>query len=330
MDESTIETIKNQLQMDIESGDKKEDIKNRYLSRQNGIITALIKQIPSLSPEEKQVLAPEIMNLKRLAEDTLGSGKSSISEIEVDKYAPAINAVAGNLNPLSLIKAEIEDIMIRMGFSIKEGPEVDSVENNFDLLNVPKDHPSRDSQDTFFTDYGHVLRTHTSNMQARHFKENEPPFKVAVIGRTFRNEALDATHEHTFHQLEAFAVDKNIGVPNLKWTLETLFSELFNKRVKVRFRPSFFPFVEPGFETDAECQFCEGQGCRICKHTGWVEWGGSGMIHPKVLSSCGLDAETYRGFAFGFGIDRIAMMKFKINDIRSFFRRDLRFIKQKF
>jgi phenylalanyl-tRNA synthetase alpha chain len=318
-----IDKIRTDLEQDTASLTA-EQVKSKYLSRQNGIITSLISRIPTLPPEEKKVFAPKIMELRRVAEEKVGTTKSFLEFIDVDLNAPSVAGCRGSLNPVTMVKAQLEEVFSKLGFDILEGPEVDSVQNVFDDLNFPFEHPARDAQDTFYTDRNHVLRTHTSNMQIRYYKTHKPPFKGIVLGKCFRNEALDATHEHTFHQIEGFAVDENISVGNLKWTLEQMFVGLFGEKAdEVRFRPSFFPFVEPGFEFDIKMTDSKG-------NEKWLEWGGCGMIHPNVLENCGIDSKKYRGFAFGFGIERMAIVKYGVSDIRAFFGKDLRFLKQEF
>ena len=236
----------------------------------------------------------------------------------------------GHLHPLTTLSRKIVTIFTNLGFEVASGPEMETEEYNFDKLNVPKDHPSRDMQDTFWIKDkpGMVLRTHTSPVQVRYMENHKPPLRIITLGRVFRNEATDATHEAQFSQLEGLAVGTDITLANLKATLETFFAELFEKEITVRFRPSFFPFVEPGVEVDMECFNCSGKGCSICKQTGWIEMMGAGMVHPAVLDAAGVDSKTYQGFAFGVGLERIAMAVFQIPDLRYFYSGDLRFIHQ--
>lgn len=225
----------------------------------------------------------------------------------------------GHLHPLSHIVFQINKIFTDMGFYIADGSEIETEFYNFDALNVPEHHPARDMQDTFWLkplDARKLLRTHTSAVQIRHMEKNKPPIRIVVPGKVFRNEATDATHEAHFHQVEGLVVDENISVANLKWTLETFFEKLFGKKMSVRFRPSYFPFTEPSLETDMSCFKCDGAGCSTCKGTGWIEIGGSGMVHPKVLQTVGIDPKKYSGFAFGYGIDRLVMLKYSIEDVR--------------
>lgn len=236
----------------------------------------------------------------------------------------------GHLHPLTLLTERIVDTFTQLGFNIAEGPELEQEKYNFDDLNLPPNHPARDMQDTFWIKgIPHtVLRTHTSPVQIRAMLEGKPPYRVITIGRAYRNEAVDATHEAQFYQFEGLVIDKNITLAHLKWTLETFFASLLGGEVKVRFRPSFFSFVEPGVEVDIECFQCDGGGCALCKSTGWIEVMGAGIVHPHVLRAGGLDPTEYQGFAFGLGMERVAMPMFKIPDIRHFYSGDLRFIDQ--
>jgi len=242
---------------------------------------------------------------------------------------------SGHIHPISLVTADISKIFFEMGFEIANGPQIETEYYNFDALNVPKDHPARDMWDTFWVkpaSSGKLLRTHTSPVQVRFMEKHKPPFKMVAPGKCFRHEATDATHEAEFYQVEALVVGENINVGNLKGTLEEFFKKLFGRPVKTRLRPSYFPFVEPGFETDITCFKCGGNppetGCSVCKNTGWIEMGGSGLVNPKVLQNVGFDSKKYSGFAFGFGIDRMAMIKYGIDDVRLFHMGDLRLTNQ--
>lgn len=236
----------------------------------------------------------------------------------------------GHHHPLSTLIREINSIFYEMGFDLAEGPEIESEHYNFDMLNVPKDHPARDMQDTFFIKDSDkmVLRTHTSPVQIRYMEENKPPIRIIVPGKVFRNEATDATHEVQFFQIEGLMVGKDVTLATLKAVLQDFFVKLFGDDVAIRFRPSFFPFVEPGVEVDMSCFKCSGKGCSVCKQTGWIEIMGAGMVHPKVLEGAGIHPKEYQGFAFGIGIDRIAMHFYNIPDIRLLYSGDLRFINQ--
>ncbi len=236
----------------------------------------------------------------------------------------------GHLHPLTLIIRDLLEIFISLGFSIAESPELESEHYNFDVLNIPKNHPARDMQDTFWIKgrKDTVLRTHVSNTQVRYMENNKPPLRIVYFGKVFRSEATDATHEAQFRQFEALAVGEDITLGNLKWTLELFLKKLFGENAEIRIRPGYFPFVEPGLEADVACFKCAGRGCGLCKHTGWIEVLGAGMVHPKVLEAGGIDSTKWRGFAFGAGWERIAMLKYGIDDIRLFSSGDLRLVNQ--
>ena len=267
-----------------------------------------------------------------------------ILETTVNLRYVIIFFMQGHAHPISILTDDIARIFTEMGFDVADGPELETEWNNFDALNVPRDHPSRDMQDTFWikkekeTDklgrpMGHVLRTHTSSVQIRTMEKwvkegREFPLAIVVPGKVFRNEATDATHEAQFHQVEGLLVGKDVTLANMKGVLETFFSKLFGKEINIRMRSSFFPFVEPGVEIDMQCFKCEGKGCNVCKQTGWIEIMGAGMVHPNVLQNCGIDSHKYQGFAFGGGMDRIAMLKWGIDDVRLLYNGDLRVVNQ--
>lgn len=237
----------------------------------------------------------------------------------------------GHLHPITIITKEIISIFDEMGFSVANGPEIENEHYNFDALNIPAHHPARDMWDTFWLkplNARQLLRTHTSPVQIRHMENNKPPVRIIAPGKVFRHEATDATHEAQFYQIEGLMVDKEVSLSHLKWVLENFFKKLFGEDVAVRFRPSYFPFVEPGVEIDMSCFKCAGAGCSVCKNTGWIEIMGAGMVHPKVLESAGIDPTKYRGFAFGGGIDRLAMLKYGIDDVRLLYQGDLRVTNQ--
>lgn len=241
---------------------------------------------------------------------------------------------AGHIHPLRLVQTELVEVFRSMSFAVYEGNELETEEYCFEFLNIPASHPARDLQDTFYIDrlrpdgLKEVMRTHTSNMQVRLMQQVQPPLRVIVPGRVFRNEAMDAGHEHTFYQMEGFVVDKNISIANLTYMLRLAMSSLLKAEVNIRLRPGYFPYVEPGFEVDCSCTNCQAQGCSVCKQTGWVELLGCGMIHPNVFKAVGYPADIYTGFAFGLGLNRLAMLKYGINDIRHFMENDLRFLRQ--
>jgi len=252
-----------------------------------------------------------------------------------DPTLPGEKINSGHLHPLTLVRRDLEKVFSSMGFMVLEGPELESDYYNFEALNIPSTHPARDMQDTFFIDkknkneeFDLVMRTQTSPMQVRAMKEHGAPLRAVVVGRTYRNEATDASHEHSFHQIEGLMIDEEISLANLKAVLQEMLSGIYQQEIKVRIRPGYFPFVEPGLEVDMSCTFCKGKGCSICKKTGWVEMLGAGLVHPNVLKAGGIDPKKYQGFAFGMGIERMAMLKYGINDIRLFHSGDLHFLKQ--
>ncbi|MFA6338819.1 MAG: phenylalanine--tRNA ligase subunit alpha [Candidatus Paceibacterota bacterium] len=240
----------------------------------------------------------------------------------------------GHHHPISIVIEDVSRIFSELGFEVAQGPEIETEYNNFDALNVPKDHPARDMQDTFWlkekdkNGESLILRSQTSPVQIRYMNSHKPPIRIISPGKVFRNEATDASHEAQFHQVEGLMIDKDISMANLKWVLDNFFDKLFGKNLEIRFRPSFFPFVEPGVEIDISCFKCDGKGCGLCKGTGWIEVMGAGMVHPKVLENGGINPREYQGFAFGGGIDRIAMLKYGIEDIRLLYSGDLRLVNQ--
>jgi phenylalanyl-tRNA synthetase alpha chain len=313
-----------------------------YLGRKSEL-NAILKGLKDLSPEEKKTVGPLANTVKGRLFVAFNQAKKECIEkntdwqgAAIDITAPGVSVVTGHLNPLTIVEHEIEDIFSSMGFDIASGPEVEMEHYNFDALNFPKDHPSRDMQDTFWvkgekkvTDR-YLPRTHTSGVQVRYMETHKPPLRVIVPGRVFRNEATDATHEHTFYQFECLMVDVEgeVTVATFKYVAETFFEKFFGKKVMIRLRPSFFPFTEPSFEFDISCIFCNGEGCQTCKQSGWIELGGAGMVNQHVLEAAGYKRGVYQGFAWGFGVGRMAMMKYGINDNRLFLSGDLRFIRQ--
>jgi len=248
--------------------------------------------------------------------------------LKFDITVPGERIIGGHLHPLTLVRRKIEEIFQAMGFSIVEGPEVETEWYNFDALNIPKDHPARDVWDTFYLKKGGLLRTHTSPVQVRYMQKHQPPFRIIVPGRIFRHEATDASHEINFYQVEGLMVGKEISASNFKAIIQEFLSRFFDKRIAIRLRPSFFPFTEPSFEVDIKCLVCGGRGCSVCSRTCWLELIGAGMVHPNVLKAGGINPRNWQGFAFGLGMDRLAMMKYKIDDIRLFYSGDLRFLQQ--
>lgn len=246
----------------------------------------------------------------------------------VDLTIPPAGILPGSLHPLTRIQNEIEALFVSMGFTVLDGPEVETEFHNFDALNIPPDHPARDMQDTFWLEGGHLLRTHTSPVQVRGMQRLGPPLRMIAPGRVFRNEEVDPSHEHTFYQLEGMMVDRDVSIANLLYFMKTLLGGIFGRDVTVRLRPGFFPFVEPGFELDIQCMVCGGEGCPVCKHSGWVELLPCGLVHPNVLRAGGIDPDEFGGFAFGLGLTRLVMMRYMIDDIRWLQSGDLRFLKQ--
>ncbi|GAC1412648.1 MAG: phenylalanine--tRNA ligase subunit alpha [Candidatus Doudnabacteria bacterium] len=316
-----------------------QSVKTRYLGRKEGSVTLLFEDLKNWPLEKKKEFGGALNSLKKEIESALFQKELSLQDKNeaVDLNVPAIKPESGHFHPITLLQKEIEDIFFGMGFDIQLGPEIDSDYYNFEALNIPEDHPSRDMQDTFYMDIEHpkkhpgkniVLRTHISNMQVRYMEKNKPPFSVILPGRVFRNEALDASHEHTYQYMEGFVVGKNITYANMAWTLEYVMKEIFGKEVETKLLPSYFPFVEPGAEGFVSCVVCKGKGCSVCKQTGWVEILGCGMIHQRVFEAAGYKAGEYTGFAFGFGLSRLALMKYSIPDIRLFAENDLRFLNQ--
>lgn len=313
----------------------------RFLGRKSGLVE-ILRSLKDLSAEEKRTVGPLAQGARKELTEALSAARDRIEregrdwEAErIDVTAPGAEDPLGHLHPITTMIGEIEDIFSRLGFEVVSGPELETEFYNFDALNVPADHPARDMQDTFWIesdgfDARRLLRTHTSPVQVRYMETHEPPFRIIVPGRTFRNEATDASHEHTFHQFESLVVGEagEVTVGHFKHLGETFFSEFFGRKVEVRLRPSYFPFVEPGFEFDISCVLCGGEGCSACKRTGWLEVGGAGMVQQKVFEAAGYPRGKYQGFAWGFGLERLLMMKRRIPDIRLLTGGDLRFVRQ--
>ncbi len=315
------------------------DLEVQYLGRK-GKLTKILRGLANLSTEKKRVagkLANEVkLELKREFQETkrIVEGKTKADEV-VDITLPGEKVMPGHLHPITIVQNELEDLFTSMGFIVLDGPELESDYYNFEALNIPKHHPARDIQDTFYVDrknkkgeYDLVMRTHTSPMQVRAMQKYGAPLRCVVPGRVFRNEATDACHEHTLYHLEGLMIDKDIAITHLIAVVQEMFNGILKQKVKIRVRPSYFPFVEPALEFDMECRVCLGKGCPSCKHSGWLEMIGSGMVHPKVIQAGGIDPEKYSGFAFGLGIDRLVMMRYGIDDIRLFQSGDLRFLEQ--
>ncbi len=303
-----------------------------YLGRK-GSLTEYFKRLGSLAPAERPKLGEALNRLKNEFQQELGKLQESLSvkrEVEefYDLTLPGRPPTMGFRHPLLLVLDEIKEIFTSMGFSIETGPEVETDYYNFEALNIPEDHPSRDLQDTFYLEHGYLLRTHTSPVQIRTMEKRKPPIRIIAPGRCFRKDTPDATHSPTFHQVEGLVVDRSITFAHLKGTLLAFARKLFGPNIQVRFRPSFFPFTEPSAEYDFSCVICSGKGCRVCKYSGWLEISGAGMVDPAVFGFVDYDAELYTGYAWGMGVERIAMMKYQIDDIRLFYENDLRFLTQ--
>lgn len=291
--------------------------KAKYLGKKSEL-NELLSSLKDLSVEEKKVMGPLLNQTKRELEEAFSKKIEEINnhiDYDFDETLP-VYAKTGSLHPVTLVIKDMTDILKRMGFTVVSGPEMEKEYYNFEALNIPKDHPARDMQDTYYLSNGDLLRTHTSPNQVRAMQKYGAPLKVCSPGRVFRNEDMDANHETTFFQLEGMVIDKGVSISNLIYVMRSLLSETFKKDVRVRLRPGFFPFTEPSFELDCSCLMCDGKGCPTCKGAGWIEFCGCGMIHPNVLRESGIDPEEYPGFAFGFGVTRLAMMKYKIGDIR--------------
>jgi phenylalanyl-tRNA synthetase alpha chain len=312
-----------------------QEVRNQYLSRSRGILSALFQELKSLEPKEKPGAGKEINAFKEYVQDELQalqlelSGPKEVDETD-DLTLPGETNYIGAPHPILIIQQEIESIFFRMGFSVEEGPEIETDYYNFEALNFPPHHPARDDWDTLYINDDFLLRTHTSPVQIRVMEKRKPPIRVITPGKVFRKESPDPTHLPMFYQVEGLVVDRGITFAHLKGTLESFLKALFHEKTKVRFRPSFFPFTEPSAEVDIGCTVCNGENsdCRVCGGGGWIELLGSGMVDPQVLKNVNIDPEEYSGFAFGLGIDRAAMFLYQIPDLRYFYENDLRFIRQ--
>ena len=302
-----------------------------------GELTAILKQMGKLSAEERPVigqLANEVRaDIEKELETRMAAVKESMQNARLeaerlDVTLPGKKPLLGKKHPLTLVLDEVKDIFLGMGFDVVQGPEVELDYYNFEALNIPKNHPARDTQDTFYITDNILLRTQTSGMQVRTMEKKKPPIRIIAPGRVYRSDAVDATHSPVFHQIEGLVVDKGITMGDLKGTLEIFVKKLYGEDAQVRFRPHHFPFTEPSAEMDIMCFNCHGEGCRLCKNEGWIEILGCGMVHPKVLRGCGIDPEVYSGFAFGMGLERIVMRRFNIDDLRLFYENDMRFLDQ--
>jgi len=312
-----------------------DDIKVKYLGKK-GEITAILKGLGSASPEERPIIGQKANDVKAAILDAVESKNKELEAAQwnerlltdhLDVSLPSIGSKVGSYHPINIVIKDTVEILKQLGFSVKEGPEIETDYYNFEALNIPQDHPARDMHDTFYLNSGFVLRTHTSPVQIHEMQNTAPPLKIIVPGKVFRVDA-DVSHSPVFHQIEGLYVDENVTFGQLKGTLEFFLKTLFGKEKKVRFRPSYFPFTEPSTEVDVECVYCSGKGCRVCKQTGWIEILGAGMVNRNVFRSVGYDPDNVTGFAFGLGIERIAMLRYEIPDIRLLYEHDTRFLSQ--
>lgn len=312
------------------------ELKVKYLGKK-GELTAVLRGMGALSPEERPVIGSFVNKVRDELEVCIEQKEKEFKKQEllekllnenIDVTEPSKKINLGSLHPITQIIDEVKEIFLGMGYQIADGPEVEKAVYNFDKLNTPLDHPARDIQDTFYITDDILLRSQTSPVQARVMESAKPPIKIICPGAVYRSDSVDATHSPVFHQIEGLVVDKNISMTDLKGTLEMFAKKCLGENTKIRFRPHHFPFTEPSAEADVSCFVCGGKGCRVCKQEGWIELLGCGMVHPNVLSNCGIDPEIYSGFAFGFGVERIAMAKFGIEDMRLLFENDVRFLKQ--
>lgn len=316
--------------------DDLEPLRVEVLGR-NGALAGVSKDFKKLTPEDRARIGKLLNEVKQAVESAFDARKNGFESAALnarldaewlDLTLPATGVRPGALHPVTRIQREIEELFVSLGFTVLDGPEVETEVNNFDALNIPPTHPARDMQDTFWLEGGNLLRTHTSPVQVRGMRKLGPPLRMIAPGRVFRNEEVDASHEHTFYQLEGMMIDRDVSVTNLIYFMKTLLSSIFKREVTVRLRPGYFPFVEPGFELDIQCLICGGPGCPVCKHSGWVELLPCGLVHPNVLRMSGIDPNEWNGFAFGLGLTRLAMMRYQIDDIRQLQGGDLRFLNQ--
>lgn len=337
--EEKLKSLEEKVILEIKESDSTNDLEKarvNYLGKK-GELTKILRGMGSLSKEERPVVGKVANIVRENIEKALDEANKSIKKKELDRRLksetidvtiPGKEIKVGKRHPLTQAMDDLKNIFMSMGFRVVEGPEVETVYYNFDALNAPKNHPSRDMSDTFYINEDIVLRTQTSPMQVRVMEDEKPPIRIVSLGRCFRNDTPDATHSPMFHQIEGLVVDKGITMGDLKGTLEVFAKNFFGPDTKIKFRPHNFPFTEPSAEVDATCFKCGGEGCSVCKGNGWIEVLGAGMVHPNVLRNCGIDPEVYSGFAFGMGIDRLAMQKYGIDDIRLLFENDMRFIDQ--
>ena len=334
-----LEALKQKALSDLEKvGDAAvlEQLRVAYLGKKSEL-AAILKGMASLSPEERPIIGQLGNTVRNAIEQAFEKAKNHVNELEIQKKIqaealdvtlPASKIDIGNLHPLTKVQSQLEDIFLGMGFTIAEGPEVETDYYNFTALNTPEFHPARDVQDTFYITDKVLLRSQTSTVQVHAMENSKPPIRVISPGRVYRSDAVDATHSPMFHQCEGLVIDKGITMADLKGTLETFAKAMFGDKTEIRFRPHHFPFTEPSCEVDVSCFVCGGKGCSVCKGEGWIEILGAGMVHPNVLRMSGIDPDVYSGFAFGMGIERIVMTKYGINDMRLLYENDVRFLSQ--
>jgi len=320
----------------VSEANKLEELRVKYLGKK-GELTAVLKGMGRLSAEERPIVGALANEVREFLESAIDSKRSALESAalneriateKIDVTMPGKRGTVGRIHPLNAVLTELENIFIGMGFAISEGPEVEFDYYNFEALNIPPGHPARDTQDTFYIDDNIVLRTQTSPVQIRVMEQQQPPIRIIAPGRVYRSDAVDATHSPVFHQIEGLVIDKGVTMADLKGTLEIFVRRLYGEKTKLRFRPHHFPFTEPSAEVDISCFACGGNGCRICKNEGWIEILGCGMVHPEVLRRCNIDPEVYSGFAFGIGLERVAMFRYDIDDLRLFYENDVRFLQQ--
>lgn len=334
-----LEKIKSEALAKIDASDaleKLNEIRVAYLGKK-GELTTVLKSMKDVAPEERPKVGQMVNEVRALIEERLEETKTALARKAreeqmkrevIDVTLPAKKANTGHKHPNTIALEEVERIFVGMGYEVVEGPEVEYDLYNFEKLNIPKGHPARDEQDTFYINDSILLRSQTSPVQARVMEKQKPPIRMIAPGRVFRSDEVDATHSPSFHQIEGLVIDKHITFADLKGTLAEFARELFGEDTKVKFRPHHFPFTEPSAEVDVSCFKCGGKGCRFCKGEGWIEILGCGMVHPHVLEMCGIDPEEYTGFAFGVGLERIALLKYEIDDMRLLYENDIRFLKQ--
>ncbi|MBI4397224.1 MAG: phenylalanine--tRNA ligase subunit alpha [Elusimicrobia bacterium] len=342
-----LQTIQSQSLQEVEriiSLEELETLRLKFLGRKDGLLTKVLQALPTLSPAERKDVGRQANEVKKALETALENRRQAIEDAQIaqslakesiDLTLPGTPVLRGKLHPLTQVLEEIVSVFTRLGFNLAEGPEVETDDNNFTALNHPPDHPARDAHDTFYlkdlkdeSGLPLLLRTHTSPVQIRYMRTHQPPLYIVAPGRVFRHEAVDATHSFVFHQVEGLAVDKDISMADLKGMLTLFAQHLFGPGAEIRFRPSYFPFVEPGIEVDISCTLCGGKGCRVCKQSGWLEMLGAGLVNPNVFRAVGYDPRKVTGYAFGIGVERVAMFKYGVDDMRLFFDNDIRFLQQ--